>query len=146
MKAIISEIGAFADAHPGMVQKQEDVGRQIIATKHLIRRGDIPRIPQRFGVAFDVPADSAILSAVVAVNQSGSRVSRQGLGLSLKSGDHISHPSPVLVHIGADRSAGAMPGHQSSSGLRTLECRARARLGTTFGVRLADGVREPSDI
>jgi hypothetical protein len=76
MKAIISEIGAFADAHPGMVQKQEDVGRQIIATKHLIRRGDIPRIPQRFGVAFDVPADSAILPAVVAVNEPVAEIGR----------------------------------------------------------------------
>jgi hypothetical protein len=36
VKAIISEIGAFADAYPGMAQKQEDVGRQIIASMQFL--------------------------------------------------------------------------------------------------------------
>jgi hypothetical protein len=36
VKAIIGEVGAFADAHAGMAQQQEDVGRQIIAAKQLL--------------------------------------------------------------------------------------------------------------
>ena len=33
VEAIIGKIGAFTDAHPGMAQQQEDVGRQIIAAQ-----------------------------------------------------------------------------------------------------------------
>ena len=33
VEAIIGEVGAFTDAHAGMAQQQEDVGRQIIAAQ-----------------------------------------------------------------------------------------------------------------
>ena len=36
VEAVISEIDAFADAHPGMAQEQEDVGRQIIAAQQFL--------------------------------------------------------------------------------------------------------------
>ena len=35
-KAILGKVGTFTDAHTGMAQQQEDVGRQIVAAEQLL--------------------------------------------------------------------------------------------------------------
>ena len=36
VEAIVGEVGAFPDAHPGMAQQQEDVGGQIITADQFL--------------------------------------------------------------------------------------------------------------
>jgi len=36
VQAIVGEVGAFSDAHPGVAQEQEDVGGEVVPAEQLL--------------------------------------------------------------------------------------------------------------